>query len=52
MSAAVSGPIVIINVSRRGCDALIVKQDQLRTLKLSSLQIEDSQAWAEKLRDP
>ena len=52
MSAAVRGPIVVINVSRHGCDALILEQHQLRTLKLSSLQFDDIEARAEKLRDP
>jgi CHAT domain-containing protein/tetratricopeptide (TPR) repeat protein len=39
--ASARGPIVVINVSRLRCDALIVSDSQVRTLELSSITLEE-----------
>jgi tetratricopeptide (TPR) repeat protein len=40
-SAAEYGPIVVINISKYRCDALIIENSQLRSLRLSRLHISD-----------
>ncbi|RYP14182.1 hypothetical protein DL765_006543 [Monosporascus sp. GIB2] len=40
-NAASQGPIVIINVCQSGCDAILVEQDQVRTLPLDRLSWDD-----------
>jgi len=49
-AAAVSGPIVIVNVSKYRCDALIIKKSELRTLRLPNLHASDIRARAAALR--
>lgn len=40
-NAAKEGPIVVINVSKYGCSALLVETDQLRSLTLTGLSVEE-----------
>ncbi|RYP71324.1 hypothetical protein DL771_004901 [Monosporascus sp. 5C6A] len=40
-NAASQGPIVVINVSQSGCDAILVEQGQIRTLPLDRLSWKD-----------
>ncbi|KAF9764188.1 hypothetical protein IL306_002862 [Fusarium sp. DS 682] len=51
-AAAASGPIVIINVSNYRCDALIIEENELRTLLLPHLHCSDVQARATALTNP
>ncbi|KAL2679008.1 hypothetical protein Neosp_009764 [[Neocosmospora] mangrovei] len=46
--AAVEGPLVIINVSKYRCDALLVEEDQTRVLPLPSLTREEITKKAKK----
>ncbi|CAH0015676.1 unnamed protein product [Clonostachys rhizophaga] len=48
-SAAIRGPVVVLNVSRYRCDALIVEQDGLRHLQLHGLHESDIQDYAATL---
>ena len=50
--AAVSGPIVIVNVSVYGCHALIIENIRLRALELPFSDIKDLQIQADKLVNP
>lgn len=45
LGAAMNGPIVVINVSRFRCDALIVKPKQMLSISLARLRIGDIQDW-------
>jgi len=45
-----SKPIIIVNVSKYCCDALIIKKRELRTLRLSHLHANDVRARAATLR--
>ncbi|KAH8202264.1 hypothetical protein TruAng_003541 [Truncatella angustata] len=51
-AAAVHGPIVIITVRDYRCDALIIKKDELITLRLLQLDLEDIQAYTANLANP
>jgi hypothetical protein len=46
-AAARCGPIVVINISRYRCDALLVEQHQIRVLALTQLSLEEveDKAW-------
>jgi len=53
MTAAECGPIVIINVSNYGCDALIIEKTQIQALRLSDLHVSDIRARStESLAEP
>jgi tetratricopeptide (TPR) repeat protein len=41
--AAIPGPIVIVNVSKYGCDALLVEPESIKSLHLDRLSFEDIQ---------
>lgn len=49
-AAAASGPIIIVNVSKYRCDALIIEKSELRILRLPHLHASDIQARAAALR--
>jgi hypothetical protein len=51
-AAAASGPIVIINVSNYRCDALIIENSEIRSLRLPGLNSEDVRTRAEALTNP
>jgi tetratricopeptide (TPR) repeat protein len=44
--AAVCGPIVVTHVSKFRCDAILIEHDQIRSLPLTSLNLDDIQKWA------
>ncbi|KAA6407282.1 MAG: hypothetical protein FRX48_08830 [Lasallia pustulata] len=51
-AAAVSGPVVVINVSDYRCDALIIEKRGLETLRLPDLDSKDVRARAATLEKP
>ncbi|KAI0383374.1 CHAT domain-containing protein [Hypomontagnella monticulosa] len=51
-AAAVDGPIVIINVSEYGSDALIIEETSLRALRLPQLRHDDVRIRAKTLAKP
>ena len=48
LPAASDGPVVIVNVSRWRCDALIVTTEGVRPVPLDALTFDDAAAWAER----
>ncbi|KAL6405455.1 TPR Domain containing protein [Ilyonectria robusta] len=51
-AAATSGPIVVINVSNHRCDALIIKELELKSVPLPHLSNSDIQTRAKALANP
>ena len=51
LTAAVRGPVVIVNVSEYRCDALIITQDQVHLVHLSALTKQAVAEQAQKLLD-
>ncbi len=51
-AAAVSGPVVVINVSDYRCDALIIEKRGLLALRLPGLDSKDIRARAQTLEKP
>jgi tetratricopeptide (TPR) repeat protein len=49
--AAADGPVVIINVARTRCDALVVTIDAVRIVSLPGLKRKDAARWANTLFD-
>lgn len=49
-AAAASGPIVVINVSKYYCDALIIEGSRIRILRLPQLRYEAINTYVRKLR--
>ncbi|KAE8336265.1 CHAT domain-containing protein [Aspergillus arachidicola] len=52
MAAAAPGPIVIINVNKLRCDALLIEKTEIRTLRLPHLRQRDILAYARDLDTP
>ena len=49
-AAAVSGPVIVINVSNYCCNALIIEKYRLETLQLPDLDSKDVQAHTATLK--
>ncbi|MET9388108.1 CHAT domain-containing protein [Streptomyces sp. NPDC002928] len=45
--AAAGGPVVVVNVSRWRCDALVVRSDGISGVPLPGLSLEDTLTWAD-----
>ncbi|WP_191842615.1 CHAT domain-containing protein [Catellatospora chokoriensis] len=48
LPAATNGPVVIVNVSQRRCDALILSADEMTTRELPDLTAADAAAWTNR----
>lgn len=46
MAAAVSGPIVVLNTSEHRCDAFLIQHNQIRIIKLHTLNLEDIRKYS------
>lgn len=51
-AAAADGPIVIVNVSKYSCNALIVEETSIQSMQLSRLQYDDVRSCAKTLANP
>ena len=51
-AAAASAPIIVVNVSRPRCDALIITTDSLVTVRLPALHLSDVVQYQQHLRSP
>lgn len=51
-AAAADGPIVVVSVSRYGCNALIIKETLIQSMQLPRLQYDDVRSRVETLAKP